>query len=217
MYLLHIGAADFMRLVDTYYYTFVDRVEDETGQYAMKTTISPIIVLNGTEAISHACTSNVLDRFSLLFKFKFEGRGEHFAVTLFEIEGQLSVTLDTCNKTLTLNYGDSSCAFRSIAFSLENKVDLQVGEWHKIGLSFSEDRLALLVNCKLIEWRLIPGCQVKCNENTPISLLTPNQLSSCNSFGEVITGWLSGSLFWSSVSYLSLFTFSFVSLSLSCC
>lgn len=150
---------------------------DAGRQYTMSTSPNYNLVLNGSDI----CTYDFPKRFSLLFKFKLDSR--RFAVTLFEIEGQLSVTLDTCNARLILNYGGSSCAFSTISLSL--KQDLGVGVWHKIGLSFSDDHLSMFVNCRLTEWRELPGCRVQCNEDTPVSLLTPNLVSSCSSFGEV--------------------------------
>lgn len=150
---------------------------DDTRQYAITASPSYNIVLNGSDI----CTYDFRSRFSLLFKFKLESR--RFAVTLLEIAGQLSVTLDACNAELILTFGGSRCAIRNMSLSL--KQDLEVGEWHKIGVSFADDHLSLFVNCKLTEWQDLPGCPVQCNEETPISLLTPNEQSSCSSFGEV--------------------------------
>lgn len=143
----------------------------------MLTTPSYGLSFNGSDA----CIEYP-NRFSLVFKFKLESN--RFAVTLYEVEGQLSVTLDACNSRLILNYGESSCAFSTISLSL--KTELASGEWHKIGLSFSDDHLSLFVNCVLVEWRDLPGCRIRCREDTTINILTPNRQSSCSSFGEVM-------------------------------
>lgn len=151
---------------------------DDTRQTAVKTSPSHNIVLNGSDI----CTRDFPSRFSLLFKFMVDSR--RFAVTLFKITNQLSVTLDMCNAQLILEFGGSDCAFQNITLSL--KKDLEVGQWHKLGLSFSDDHLSMFVNCQLTEWSNLPGCRVECNEDTPINLLTPYmQESDCSSFGEV--------------------------------
>lgn len=178
--ILFAGASDYIAQAEHFIPQFHDMVEgvsDDTKQFAVKASPSYNIVLNGTDS----CIWDFPSRFSLLFKFKVESR--RFAVTLFEISDQLSVTLDTCGAQLILSYGGSKCAFRNISLSL--KQDLGDGEWHKIGLSFSDDHLSLFVDCRLTEWREIPGCPVQCNEETTISVLTPNKQSSCSSFGEV--------------------------------
>lgn len=159
------------------YNSIVEEVLDDVRQNAMKTTPSYGLVLNGTDS----CPWHFPSRFSLLFKFKLESR--RFAVTLYEIEGQLSVTLDTCDSRLILNYGGSSCVFQNISLSL--KQDLEPGVWHTIGLSFSDDHLSLFVNCRLAEWRELPVCRIECNEETSVGILTPNRHSSCSSVGEV--------------------------------
>ena len=159
------------------YDSIVEEVRDESKQTVMVTTPSYGLVFNG----SNACVGYP-DRFSLVFKIKLAS--SRFAVTLYEIEGQMSVTLDACNSQLILNYGGSSCPFTTISLSL--KTDLEAGVWHKIGLSFSDDHLSLFVNCILVEWRDLPGCRITCHEDTTIGILSPNLQTSCSSFGEVM-------------------------------
>lgn len=159
----------------------VEQGSDDTGQYAI--TVTPtqgLLALNG----SRVCESTGFfpPRFSLLFKFKLEGHRS--SVTLFNVAGQLSVTLDACNSQLIINYGrGTNCPFRNMTLSL--KEDLAPSQWHKIGLAFTDDHLSLYVNCRLAEWRDLPGCLLQCNGNTPISLLDPNQYTQCSSSSRV--------------------------------
>lgn len=181
IFLAHAGASDYLSLAGHYVQGFSSEVEehlDDTRQYAITTTPSSSLVMYGSDICYHIFP----ERFSLLFKFKFDG--PRSSVTLFEIEDQLSVTVDTCNASLHLEFGSSSCQYKSISLSL--KEDLEVGVWHKIGVSFTPTTLSLFVNCILTEFVTdISDCPIKCNEDSAISLLRPNVYTSCGSSGEV--------------------------------
>lgn len=159
------------------FYDYVGADYDDNRHYAVKTAPSSNIVMNGTEV----CPLRHPQRFSFLFKFKLNTR--KLAVTLFEIEGQMSIILDTCHSRIILNYGGDSCSFKNITLSLKD--DLETGVWHKIGLAFADDHLQMFVNCQLAEWRVIPGCSIQCNADTPVSILTGSDLPHCSSTGEV--------------------------------
>ena len=182
------GAREFLTEAISYvpdFYTHVKEDYDNNKEYAVRASPSHNLVMNG----SQVCTLVQPDQFSLLFKFR--AHGPKFAVKLLEIEDQLAVTLDLCNMQLIVDYGGESCDFRNIALSL--KEDLTVGDWHKIGLSFADDHLALFVNCRLVEWRLVTNCSHKCDESTSVSIIAPNeQLASCNADGEVSGGGRAG-------------------------
>lgn len=159
---------------------FLEHVQDtvdDTKQYAVSTTPNFNLVMNGSDV----CTADFPTRFSFLFKFSISDRRS--SVTLLNIKGQLKITLDVCNATLILDYGGEFCSFRRAIFSL--RTDLETGVWHKIGLAFAGDHLAMYVNCRLTEWLPITGCGIQCNEGIDIGLLTPTDIPSCSSNSEV--------------------------------
>jgi hypothetical protein len=154
---------------------------DNAEQIAMQTSPGYGLVLNGSDICVHTP-----ERFSLLFKFKLESN--RFAVTLYELKGQFSVTLDACSSRLILNFERESCAMHNMSFSLRTEVE--AGVWHKLGLVFGDDHFALFFNCQLVEWMEWPAisdCSMECSEDVDsVGLLTPNRRSGCSSIGEVI-------------------------------
>ena len=177
----HAGSADYLSLAGHFVEDFrseVDEHADEiTRQYAITTYPSYSLVMHGSDICYHIFP----ERFSLLFQFKFES--PRSSVTLFEIENQLTVTVDTCDARLYLNFG-GSCQYKNISLSL--KEDLEAGVWHKIGISFTPGHLSLFVNCKLAEWKEISECPIRCNEDSVISILLPNTHTECGSSGKVL-------------------------------
>ena len=187
------GAVEYLTEAITYvpnFHSLVEREDDNTRQYGIKTSPSYNLVMNGSDV----CRGDFPKQFSLLFKFKFDNT--RFATTLFKVKGGFSVILDLCNFQVVLDYGsDSSCNFRNRTFSLRQ--ELAANEWHKLGLAFTDDTIQMFVDCQLTDWSLFPGCSVQCNEDTTISMVTPSELSHCSSQGKVISyiqGNLDGSI-----------------------
>ena len=179
IFYLITGAVDYFTQFTGSIDNFFDHAEviaDDNNKFAIKTSPNYNLVLNGT----YTCWGDLPTRFSLLFKIKVNNK--RFAVTLLNIEGQLSVTLDLCNNQIIIDYNDE-CDFNR-TFPLGNH-ELEVNKWQKIGLAFTEDGIKLFVNCLEVIDSEIPGCSVKCNEDTQLSILTPSKSAFCGSQGEV--------------------------------
>lgn len=160
----------------------VERMSDNYNLYAIKTPPNPTFVMNGSDI----CVRDLPKRYSFLFKLKVDSH--KFAVTLFKIEDQFSITLDLCRHVVIVMYDDDDCAVNRREMRIRS--NLTADTWHKIGLSFSEEGIELRVNCQ-VEARVDLGiCSVSCNEDTLVSILvpgadmsSPTDRSSCSQNG----------------------------------
>lgn len=170
------GAIEYVTEAITLVDDFFDNTEveyDDYKQFAVKQSPSNFITMDGSEV----CRGDLPPTFSFLFKVKIDS--PRFAVTLFKIEGQLSIILDACNHQILVDYHRSSCTFQNRTLTLRQEVTPD--RWYKIGLAFSDDVIQLYVDCILTDWNSFETCRTECNEDTPVSLLTPSNLPHCSS------------------------------------
>ena len=145
----------------------VERCNDDYNLICIQTVPNSAFIMNGSDI----CHGDFPERYSFLFKLKVNSNS--FAVTLFEIEGQFSITLDLCRPMVIVTYDDSECKVKRRELRLGSA--LEVGKWHKIGLSFSEDGIVLHMNSEPVLQDPAPICSVSCNEDTHVSMLVPGE------------------------------------------
>lgn len=183
----HSGAVDYFTEAYSLVSAFGESEREDNDDYnlfSIKTTPNPAHVMNGSDI----CRSNQFpSHYSFLFKIKVNSN--KFAVTLFQIENQFSITLDLCASAIIVTYDGDGCSVGRR--ELELSKPLETDKWHKIGLAFSDDGIELMLNCRseiVVAYNI---CSVACNEDTHVSILTPaesvsskNDKSSCQSGGD---------------------------------
>ncbi len=159
---------------------------DNYGQLAMSTVIKPGLMAKGGDRYDvdspGVCRGNFPSDYSILIKFSY--KKEKISFNFLNITDQLTVTLDNCDQ----NQPQLVVNFPSCLTSLTNSLNIESGEYHKIGIQVRNGTLSVYFDCiKLVnDVAINDNCRVQCDKEVDVHMMQPDVSSSCNSAAEKV-------------------------------
>ena len=165
-------------------------VPDDYGIHAARTKPGG----NWSADMTENCRGNYPEDYSILVKF--QPASKPHTVTLLNISNPtsgLAITLDfPCDDLhssfLYIKFGADCPHRRSLSFQLDDFIDRSLAYlgWHRIGISFSSDAIAVYVDCTLLSYFNFnvseSECRVRpCDEGTIVHLLQSVESTKCES------------------------------------